>query len=428
MRVQKSVHFEILGQRGGSWTILGIQHAEGDAIKEAKAQRIQGGYRAVKVMREKYHQESRTFRTREVFFEGKRDKPSKLAGSPGVVACWRPQDFYSYEGRRTISRLLRSELASWQITATELVHSPEYVERLEDCGTAMQRAVQQIAIAEAQATDRDVQRLNRLIAADRLPNSQRTLVHRLTQEVTSTRPLSDGSLLDEARSTSAVRERLERDDGTLIGDVEMVEALQQRTARNLTSEAIGEYLLRAADQGEKIHRLVVLEPHVFGVANKRKLANHLLPILESAETEFFFIEQNGTAPERIKALNRLQYLALRSGFQDTYRRKFAEKFDEYCSKVLKNTSFFQRLGQGNDDRVGTGISLLRMCADGYFTEGRAVRWARAQTMKILRTHGFLDAYLAATDDASSRAGRLRDFQTLLAAAGFADDMAREIAR
>ena len=42
MRVRQNVHFEILGQRGGGWTVLGIQHTEKQAIKEAREQRRAG--------------------------------------------------------------------------------------------------------------------------------------------------------------------------------------------------------------------------------------------------------------------------------------------------------------------------------------------------------------------------------------------------
>ncbi len=568
MRVRQNVHFEILGQRGGGWTVLGIQHAEKEAIKEAQMQRCAGGYRAVKVIREKYDEESRTFNNREVFYEGKRDQPSKFEGDQNAVACWRPQDFYSFEGRRTISRLLRRELDNWGITATELVHCPEYVERLEDSGTTIQRAVQQVAIAEAEAADHDVQarmkqlyeliklaseqlradwkknniptleadgfadlvaklegasaqsyllncamvgylkdaeslrekmptvlsflsdddppwvtevidsfvgellsgatliqeligdqqslkgalisianlsqgdyrpvdgtaasdaaRLSEMIKAGRLPKSQRALVQRLTQEIASTRPLSDGALLDEAKAVSALSTHLVGDDvsatqgdgSSLIGGVQMVEALELRSGRLLMSETIGEYLQGSVDQSEKIQRLLDLEPHTVGAANKRKVANFLLPILDSAEAAAFFIEQNGTVPERLKRLNRLQQHAITSDFQESNKDKIIVKLDEYCVAVLKSNNFFKRVAQQNGDRISIGINLLKMCAAGYFTEGNASRAARAQTKRVLQTHGFLDEYLTASDCPDGPAERLRNFQDLLAAAGLAKD-------
>ena len=560
MRVRQNVHFEILGQRGGGWTVLGIQQTEHDAVKQAKARRGAGSYRAVKVIREKYNAESRTFNAREVFYEGKRDKPSKFEGGRNVVACWRPQDFYSFEGRRTIGRLLRRELDNWAITATELVHCPEYVARLEDSGTTIQRAVQQIAIAEAESADHDVQarvkqlyelikltseqlrsdwtknkiptldeggfaalaaklegnsartyllncamvgnlkdaetfrakisgvlslssdddppwaievidsfagellsgvavihqligdqpslkdalidiarlsqgsyqsadssaaadtiQLSKMIKAGRLPNAQAALTQRLTQEIASTRPLGDGSVLDEAKSESSLRAALVRHDGSLIGGVELVEALESRSGRLLLSEAIGDYLQNSANHGERIRRLLDLEPHVFGTANKRKLANFLLPILDSAEAAAFFIEQNGSVPERLKRLNSLQQHAMKSAFQDSNKDRIIDKLDEFCVAVLKSNKFFKRIAEQNGDRISIGINLLKMCAAGYFTEGIASRAARAQTKQVLQTRGFLAEYLAASDAPDGAAKRLRDFQELLVAAGIAGD-------
>ena len=68
-----------------------------------------------------------------------------------------------------------------------------------------------------------------------------------------------------------------------------------------------------------------------------------------------------------------------------------------------------------------GINLLKMCAAGYFTEGNAFRAARAQTKRVLQSHGFLDEYLTASDGPDGPAERLRNFQDLLAAAGLAKD-------
>ena len=157
MRPRENVHFEIMAQRGNAWTIVGISKQEKQAISLAKAKKISGGYGSVKVVREKYDADSGTFLTQEIYSEGRERKKSKYDDGEAPVACWRPSDFYSYEGRRTIGRLLRDELSRWQITATELIHSPEYVERLEDTGTAIQRSVQKVAIAESQESGSNVQ-------------------------------------------------------------------------------------------------------------------------------------------------------------------------------------------------------------------------------------------------------------------------------
>ena len=157
MGARKKLHFEIQAQVGLNWTFLCIARHEHEATKLAKDHRRKDGYSAVRVMREKFDQASGTFRSSQIFLDGREKRASNIADQDSPISCWRPSDFYSFHGRRTISRLLRGEFDRWKITATELVHCLDYVERLEDTGTVLQRAVQHVAIAEARDGGGDVQ-------------------------------------------------------------------------------------------------------------------------------------------------------------------------------------------------------------------------------------------------------------------------------
>ncbi|MDF1722562.1 MAG: hypothetical protein P1U65_17955 [Minwuia sp.] len=149
------IHYEVLGQRGTSWTIIAVVDGQEEALEAARQAR--SSYRAVKVMRERFDKSSGTFRSGQIFFSGAKMRTSKYDSDPIPGICWKVEDLYSYEGRRSINRLLRSELVRWGLTATELIHSLDYVERLQDDGTAMQRAVQQTSIAQVRETGQGVQ-------------------------------------------------------------------------------------------------------------------------------------------------------------------------------------------------------------------------------------------------------------------------------
>lgn len=150
-----NVHYEVLGQRGTTWTILAVADDQEEAITKAKEARA--SYRAVKVMRERFDTQSNTYRAGQIFFSGAQTRPSKIDSDEVPSICWKVDDFYSYEGRRAINRLLRAELFEWGITATELLHSVENVEKLQDNGTSLQRAVQQTAIVQVRETGQGVQ-------------------------------------------------------------------------------------------------------------------------------------------------------------------------------------------------------------------------------------------------------------------------------
>ncbi|WP_417519051.1 hypothetical protein [Minwuia sp.] len=153
--ISSNVHYEVLGQRGAAWTILAVVDDQETAVRKAQEARV--SFRSVKVMRERFDKDSNTYRSGQIFFSGAESKPSRYNDEEMPSICWRVEDFYSYEGRRAINRLLRQELLEWGLTATELLHSPEMVQRLQDNGTSLQRAVQQTAIAQVKETGQGVQ-------------------------------------------------------------------------------------------------------------------------------------------------------------------------------------------------------------------------------------------------------------------------------
>jgi len=554
--VHKNLHFEIQAQVGLNWTILGISRHEREATKLAKEHRKKGGYSAVRVMREKYDQASGTFRSSQVFLDGREKKPSKFADQGGPVSCWRPSDFYSFHGRRTINRLLRDELDRWTITATELVHSLEYVERLEDTGTVLQRAVQHVAIAESQdggdvqervkqlyelvdlaldglrkdwqsgdvpdvtvsgfpaiiselgqrqnpgywlncglvgylrdagsqpkkisrllalldaglekwvidaldgligeliaangvmqgligeqpdlgralikmadlalgkfdpgevAVDPATAMLNQFFADNRLPNARTGLARRLKREAKGNRRLMSDNLLAEVETVSSLREHLAMADGSLLGGEGMADALDRRVAGYLNAEKLRDYLDTAADPAEEINMLLSLEPHITGAANKRVLANFLLPLLSAPQHVRFLTEENGSVIGRMKAIAALQRRVLVSGLQEMHSRRMAETLDEFCVQVIRNNDVFKRVFSIGDP-IDKTVKLLQLCASGCFTEGTARRTAQTQAKRFLSEKGFLQRYLDA-DENVDRGTRLKDFQQLLAQAGFTD--------
>lgn len=230
---QVNVHYEVLGLRGTSWTIISVVDDQNEAIGVANASRA--NYRAVKVMRERFDAGSNTYRSGQVYFSGAKPRPSKYDSDAPAEICWKVEDFYSYEGRRSISRLLRSELLQWGITATELIHSLEYVERLQDHGTALQRAVQQTAIAQVRETGQDVQ-------------------HRIKQIYEL---IDRGTTLLRRDQRTLEQFRIENDD--LDPLIAAIKETESRTY--LLNVALVAYLVDATSYGEKMSRVMGLVKH-----------------------------------------------------------------------------------------------------------------------------------------------------------------------
>jgi hypothetical protein len=165
-----SIHYEVFVRRGkaGGWSLHGAWPKRDVAIAEAKAQLAENGAVGARVFKETFKAETGDFMTLKVFEEGEVADVKKKKDEGSSLPCFKPDDFYSFHGRRTIARLLREALGRWRITATELLHHTGHIERLELTGTVMQHAVQKAAVKHAGATGEPVQQvvkqLNELIS------------------------------------------------------------------------------------------------------------------------------------------------------------------------------------------------------------------------------------------------------------------------
>lgn len=550
-----NVHYEILGQRGTTWTILAVADDQDEAIEKAKE--AQSSYRAVKVMRERFDKDTNTYRSGQIFFSGTKTKPSKFDPEEMPSVCWKVEDFYSYEGRRGINRLLRSELVDWGITATELIHSLDHIEKLQDNGTSLQRAVQQTAIVQVRETGQGVQErikqiyklidrgvkilrreapsfpvigskgldsvvaeinagedrtfllhgalvehlktsstyaekmtrllgmlrtdhpawvhevadnfvsellslgkvihllvgdrenlkeemaataalvigkadpedklytpearmVNRLIAAGKLNSTQQSLTRYLIENMKGKKRLVGGDVDAESAAVRALADALTKSDGSWVGEVPMMEAAGKRCARWLHPEAISEYLAALETPDEKSARLLTLERNIIGNANRRKLAEFLVPIVISPQAELFLTREGGSVTERLLRLRRMQIQVLNSSLQDMYRRKLAEKIDDYACKVIRNAKLIERVTAGEGSVVEKCFRLLRMLVENYFTLGKATNMVRDAIRRCLAAPEFIGGFLETAATKQEKLQKLEALQKLLKQAGIED--------
>ena len=151
-------HYEILSDRGRSWNVDAIVPYHDEAIERANDLKRLVGAGAVKVVHVSFNNSAGEFREHEVLFLGNRRSSVKKygdgldAGSP----CHSLENLFSLQSRQGIRRVMRQWLDAHRITAVELLHHPEYINRFEGSGSMLQSAVQRAAMAQAGAYNQDV--------------------------------------------------------------------------------------------------------------------------------------------------------------------------------------------------------------------------------------------------------------------------------
>jgi hypothetical protein len=157
------VHYEIFRRLGakGSWTLHDVHNRRETALEIAQQLMADEKATGVKVVKETYNSDSGDYLTLKIFEDGHNQVKVDVAAEdvPHALPCFKADDLYSYHARSTIARLLGEYLARQKLTATELMHRADALEKLEATGTIYQHAVQKIAVAQAGSTTTPVQQI-----------------------------------------------------------------------------------------------------------------------------------------------------------------------------------------------------------------------------------------------------------------------------
>lgn len=163
---ENDVHYEVFlkKNRKSSWSLIEARpDREGaDAIVLQLQKANPAG--SVRMTREEFDEESRTFRTRTIMEKGPERfaNPEEKTGE-ATIPCLTPADLEGPAARDTIRRTLSPWLERYGICPMELLHRPDMVERLDSSDTDLQHAIQKFAITRAAGSDASVHAYVRII-------------------------------------------------------------------------------------------------------------------------------------------------------------------------------------------------------------------------------------------------------------------------
>lgn len=142
-----NIHYEVLGRRGGGWTILEVKKDRQAAIDYAETLWKNKQYTGLRVLKESFDKAENEITSVEIFTRGSTRKKSKYDETGSISPCLSPDDLYGPDGRRSIWDLMHASLTEWRITPTELLHSLDHYYKLYNAGTRLQNAVQRTAVS-----------------------------------------------------------------------------------------------------------------------------------------------------------------------------------------------------------------------------------------------------------------------------------------
>ncbi len=149
--MDRPIHFDIHASTGGRWSIHSSAKDRAQAVSKAKALLTDRKIEAVKVTREGGLSE-----TEEVIFESKREgvseRPVTITPVDEAPECKELEDFYGFESRKTLGRLLRKYLDRESITASEVLYGAGQLKSLCRDEELINKAIHSIARIQTKGT------------------------------------------------------------------------------------------------------------------------------------------------------------------------------------------------------------------------------------------------------------------------------------
>ena len=160
----RPVHYEVFSRRtpSSAWALQMASEDRQQAVTAAEELLAQKHAAAVRVTKEVLDPETGDYTSATILTKGLVDDKKRVVRTPSSeAACTSPQDLYTSSAREKIARLLEDWLRRQKVTAFELLHRPDLVQKLDDSGNELQHALQKISVAEAQDSGHDLHELMR---------------------------------------------------------------------------------------------------------------------------------------------------------------------------------------------------------------------------------------------------------------------------
>ena len=160
----RPVHYEVFSRRtpSSAWTLQMACEDRQQAITAAELMMTEQHAAAIRVTKEVLDPETGDYTSATILTKGLVDDTRRVRRAPeSEAACTSPQDLYTAVARDKIARLLEDWLRRQKVTAFELLHRPDLVQKLDDSGNELQHALQKLSVAEAQESGHDLHELMR---------------------------------------------------------------------------------------------------------------------------------------------------------------------------------------------------------------------------------------------------------------------------
>ncbi len=290
------VHYELYSRKTApsAWSLVLATESRKHAVDTAEDILRDKLAVAIRVTKETLDPDTMEFNSITVMTRGVPEAPKKRpVTTDDRPNCLGPQDFYTPHARELIGRVLEDWLARNGVTAFELLHRPDLIEKLEASGVEVQHAIQKVAIPESQATGQ--------ASHDLIRHYQKLVEQAMARVITAGRKgvfpdLANRSLADFSEKLAGAPDR-----GFIMGGV-IATALTGIKGPRARLDRLMDLADRAAPEGPPRAMVMVPIEQILSelLANRTNLAEILGPGLDQGGSLAAIVRM--VAPREIDAL------------------------------------------------------------------------------------------------------------------------------
>ncbi|MFQ5348074.1 MAG: hypothetical protein ACE5ED_09565 [Rhodothalassiaceae bacterium] len=341
-------------------------------------------------------------------------------------------DLCTQEGTRAklgrLLSLMRFDHPLWALEILDLFLSEQLqhrrlIQTLLPAQALIDRLELIAALARGDLDGRDVpdeaQMLARFMTARLLPKCRDVLIEHIVYELNTKRRFTGEGLVGEFAALGRLMTALGEPVISVLGESSLREMIEDRCARLLNPQSLGDFLALAPTPAEKLTRLLDLEQQTIGDANRRVLARYMIPLVTMSNHEAFWTRPAAANVRgRLQLLARLQRRVLASDLASGYKSRIGGALDDMCLKIIRANGVFERLAGADMPPSRRAESLLAMMAEGCFTEGKARAAAEAEAVRHMANPAFLEP-LSQAENREERDAAIARLRRLLTEAGVA---------
>ncbi len=305
----------------------------------------------------------------------------------------------------------------------DFLSSPVYLQKLlgekQNLGDAMLELIDFIRGAKEIEPDthRSAIRMNALLRDQFLPEVRKALTVRLLETLKGNKSFVANDPYKSVLYHDRILSRLQISEGEHIGGEEIVEILQERCERMTGSTTVAQMLSDVEHPLDKVEKLLKVSKGVIGAANKRTIANYLLPVLESAQNFKLILETKNPPLATIAWLRKLQEMTLMAGFQQYYCDKISERLDSIAVDLLSQLGVLEAFSRQAKDNTQLGLNLLQILASEKLTQPIGLSTVRDYAKKMIVSEEFMKTLEIKAKEGTSQVEFFKLFYQALEKAG-----------